>query len=236
MLLIGYFNCAVLQPGLGSNTFYQIQIQIQIHFFPEFQIQIQIQIHRQKSDQIQIQIQIQLIKYKYKYKYTMRPRQNCRHFTDDILKFIVLLEDCLYIQISLKIVSKGPIYKKPTLVQIMAWCWVGNKPLSDQWWPDLLMHKCITRPKWVNRKCSVADCYLNVVYPQSWGNSVKPVETKTCSRSVTHFITCLGNIFDQRATLSLLCIAWIKQFLYALNNYQFPEWKLMMMGNFLCMC
>ena len=77
-------------PGLGSNTFYQIQIQIQIHLFPEFQIQIQIQIHRQKSDQIQIQIQIQLIKYKYKYKYTMRPRQNCRHFTDDILKFIVL--------------------------------------------------------------------------------------------------------------------------------------------------
>ena len=76
--------------GLGSNTFYQIQIQIQIHFFPEFQIQIQIQIHRQKSDQIQIQIQIQLIKYKYKYKYTMRPRQNCRHFTDDIFKFIVL--------------------------------------------------------------------------------------------------------------------------------------------------
>ena len=106
--------------GLGSNTFYQIQIQI--HFLPEFQIQIQIQIHRQKSDQIQIQIQIQLIKYKYKYKYTMRPRQNCRHFTDDILNFIVLEEDCSYIQISLKIVSKGPIYNKPTLVQIMAWC------------------------------------------------------------------------------------------------------------------
>ena len=152
------------EPGLGSNTFYQIQIQIQIqiHFFLEFQIQIQIQIHRQKSDQIQIQIQIQLIKYKYKYKYTMRPRQNCRHFTDYILN-IVLKEDCLYIQISLKIVSKGPIYNKPTLVQIMAWCWVGNKPLSDQWWPDLLMHQCITRPKWVNGKCSVADCYLNVV-------------------------------------------------------------------------
>ena len=87
-------NCTVLKllphlrAGLGSNTFYQIQIQIQIHFFPEFQIQIQI--HRQKSDQIQIQIQIQLIKYKYKYKYKMRSKQNCRHFTDDILKFIVL--------------------------------------------------------------------------------------------------------------------------------------------------
>ena len=75
-----------VSPGLGSNTFYQIQI----HFFAKFQIQIQIQIHREKSDQIQIQIQIQLIKYKYKYKYTMRLRQKCRHFTDDIFKFIVL--------------------------------------------------------------------------------------------------------------------------------------------------
>ena len=34
---------------------------------------------------------------------------------------------------------------RPALVHIMAWHWVGNKPLSDQWWPGLLMHKCITR-------------------------------------------------------------------------------------------
>ena len=86
--IINCVVCLLCWSGLGSNTFYQIQIQIQIHFFPEFQIQIQIQIHRQKSDQIQIQIQIQLIKYKY--KYTMRPRQNCGHFTDEILKYIVL--------------------------------------------------------------------------------------------------------------------------------------------------
>ena len=66
-------------------------------------------------------------------------------------------------QISLKIVSKGPIYHKPPLAPIMAWHWVGNKPLSDLWWPSVLMHKCITQPKWVNVKCSVADCYLNVV-------------------------------------------------------------------------
>ena len=66
-------------------------------------------------------------------------------------------------QISLKIVSKGPIYHKPPLAPIMAWRWVGNKPLSDLWWPSVLMHKCITQPKWVNVKCSVADCYLNVV-------------------------------------------------------------------------
>ena len=132
-------------------------------FFPEFQIQIQIQIQRQKSDQIQIQIQIQLIKYKY--KYTMRPRQNCRNLILQMTyqNLLYCRKIVLFIQILLKIVSKGPIYNKPTLVQMMAWRWVGNKPLSDQWWPGLLMHKCITRPKWVNVKCSVADCYLNVV-------------------------------------------------------------------------
>ena len=32
-------------------------------------------------------------------------------------------------QISLKIVSKGPTYHKPPLAPIMAWRWVGNKPL-----------------------------------------------------------------------------------------------------------
>ena len=139
--------------GLGSNTFYQIQIQILIHFFPEFQIQIQI--HWQKSDQIQIQL--------IKYKYTMKPRQNCCHFTMTKSNSLYCKKIVSFIQISLKIVSKGPIYNKPALVYVMAWCWVGNKPLSDRWWPGLLMHKCISRPKWVNVKCSVADCYLNVV-------------------------------------------------------------------------
>ena len=140
-----FIHCRhAVSPGLGSNTFYQIQIQIQIHFFPEFQIQIQI--HRQKSDQIQIQIQIQLIKYKY--KYTMRPRQNCGHFTDEIIDTCILYckNIVLFIHVSLKIISKCPIYNKPTLVQIMAWRWVGNKPLSDQWWPGLLMYKCHPSP------------------------------------------------------------------------------------------
>ena len=56
-------------------------------------------------------------------------------------------------KISLKIVSKVPICNEPALVQIMAWHWVGNKPLSDQWWPGWLMHECITQPKWINVKC-----------------------------------------------------------------------------------
>ena len=115
-----------------------------------------------------------LIKYKYKYKYSSsntNTNTNTQWGRDKIAAILQMTfsnslywkKIVLFIQISLKIVSKGPIYNKPALVQIMAWRWVGNKPLSDQWWPGLLMHKCITRPKWVNVKCSVADCYLNVV-------------------------------------------------------------------------
>ena len=38
---------------------------------------------------------------------------------------------CNLIKISLKFVPKGPIDNNPALVQIMAWRWLGDKPLSD---------------------------------------------------------------------------------------------------------
>ena len=38
----------------------------------------------------------------------------------------------ILIKISLKFVPKGPIYNNPALVQVMAWCQTGNKPLPDQ--------------------------------------------------------------------------------------------------------
>ena len=135
-------------------------------FFSEFQIQIQI--HWQKSDQIQIQIQIQPIKYKYKYKYTLRPRKSCRHFTDDIFKYILLWENCfIYSNFTENCFQRSNLQWAwlPALVHIMAWCWVGNKPLSDQWWTRLLMHKCITRSKWLNVKCWLLfECGITPVF------------------------------------------------------------------------
>ena len=115
-----------------------------------------------------------LIKYKYKYKYSSsntNTNTNTQWGWDKNAAILQMTYSnslyckniVLFIQILLKFVSKGPIYNKPALEMILICCWVGNKPLSDQWWPSLLMHKCITRPKWVNVKCSVADCYLNVV-------------------------------------------------------------------------
>ena len=63
---------------------------------------------------------------------TLRPRQNGRHFPDDIFKYIFLNENLwISIKISLKFVPKGPINNIPALVQVMAWRRPGDKPLSD---------------------------------------------------------------------------------------------------------
>ena len=82
---------------------------------------------------------------------TLRPRKNGRHFADDIFKCIFLNEnDWIPIKISLKFVPLGPINNIQALVQIMAWCRPGDKPLS---WPMMVRlptHIYVTRPQWVN--------------------------------------------------------------------------------------
>ena len=60
---------------------------------------------------------------------TLRPRQDGRHFTDDIFKCIFLNENVsIAIKISLKFVPKGPINNIPTLVQII---WTNGGQFSD---------------------------------------------------------------------------------------------------------
>ena len=53
------------------------------------------------------------------------------------------------IKVSLKFVPKGPINNTPALVQIMAWCRPGDKPLSEPMMNILLTHICVTRLQWV---------------------------------------------------------------------------------------
>ena len=78
---------------------------------------------------------------------TLRPRQNGRHFADDILKCIFLNENVLNsIKISLKFIPKGPIHYIAALVQIMVWRRSGDKPLSEPVMIILLMHICSSRP------------------------------------------------------------------------------------------
>ena len=61
----------------------------------------------------------------------LRLRRKRRQFADDIFKCIFLNENVwIWIKISMKFISKGPIYNISALVQIMAWHQPGDKPLS----------------------------------------------------------------------------------------------------------
>ena len=94
---------------------------------------------------------------------TLRPRQNGRHFADDVLKCIFLNESVwILLKISLKFVPKGPINNIPSLVQVMAWRRPGDKPLSEPMMVSLLKHICVARPQWVKDK-TVSPCLGKMV-------------------------------------------------------------------------
>ena len=81
---------------------------------------------------------------------TLRPRQNGRHFPDEIFKCIFLNENAwISIKISLKFVPDDPINNIQALVQIMVWRQQGDKPLSEPMMIRLPTHICVTRPQWV---------------------------------------------------------------------------------------
>ena len=88
------------------------------------------------------------------------PRQNGRHFTDDILKSICLNGNIwITIKISLKFVSKGPINNIPALVQIMTWRRPADKPISEpmmhQWFKlSTLSIFCLPAPGYMLRPTS----------------------------------------------------------------------------------
>ena len=75
----------------------------------------------------------------------LKPRQNGRHFPDDISKCIFVNEN---VWISLKtwvtFVPKVRLNNIPSLVQIMAWRRPGDKPLSEPMVVSLLTHVCVS--------------------------------------------------------------------------------------------
>ena len=103
----------------------------------------------------------------YRFK-TLRPRQNGRHFADDTFKRIFLNEN-FRISIKLfKFIPKGPINNNPALVQIMAWCQPGDKPLSEPMMLCLLTHICVTRPQWVNGISSASNHTYLITFKTVW--------------------------------------------------------------------
>ena len=90
---------------------------------------------------------------------TLRLRQNGHHFPD-ILKYLFFNENIwILITILLKL-PKGPTHHIPAFVQIMAWCWPGDKPLSEPMMDSLLIHTYVSRPQWVNE---IFYCTVNAV-------------------------------------------------------------------------
>ena len=134
---------------------------------------------------------------------TLRPRQNGRHFADNIFKCIFLNENVwIPIKISLKLVPKGPINNIPALFQIMAWRRPGIKPLSEPMMVSLLTYICVTRPQWVKGIFLCVKQFKKVV---NW--------------NITIFRNCTGSkkIFK----MSLL---WITLYYFFIIIHQLPSY------------
>ena len=79
----------------------------------------------------------------------LRPRQFGRHFPDIFQRIFVNENIRILIWISLTFVPRVPIDNKPALVQDVAWCRPGDKPLSEPMMLRLPTHICVTWPQWV---------------------------------------------------------------------------------------
>ena len=81
----------------------------------------------------------------------LTPRQNGRHFADDIFKYI-FFNDNLWVSIKmpLNFSCKGTNNTIPSLDQIIAWRRSGDKPLSESMMARFQTHICVTQPQSVN--------------------------------------------------------------------------------------
>ena len=79
---------------------------------------------------------------------TLRPRQSGSHLPYNNFKVICFYENCcIFIKILLKFIPRGPINTIPALVQIIAWCRLGGKPLPEPMMISVLTYTCVTRPQ-----------------------------------------------------------------------------------------
>ena len=123
---------------------------------------------------------------------TLRPRQNGRHFADDVFKCIFLNENVwISLKISLKFVPEGLINNIPSLVQIMAWRWPGDKPSSEAMMVSLLMH-------------IYASLGLNELTHWSWNKRADIMQKTSCK---WHFHDFAPNRW-QAITWTMACIQY----------------------------
>ena len=67
-------------------------------------------------------------------------------------------------KMSLKFVPKGSLNHSPALVQLMAWCRLGHKPLAEQMMVSLLTHICVTRPQWIDKIFIIPRMHLFITH------------------------------------------------------------------------
>ena len=120
---------------------------------------------------------------------SIRPGQNGCHFADTFKRFFQGENVWISIKISLKFVPKAPINNIPSLVQIMAWCRPGDKPLSEPMMVSLLTHICVTRPQWVNAHCEGNQAALEVSQCQSHNKFSNFLSWTWGLRSISYTIT-----------------------------------------------
>ena len=153
---------------------------------------------------------------------TLRPRQDGRHFPDDILKWIFLNENLLIsIKISLKFVPMGPISNIPALVQIMAWRRPGDKPLSEPMMVSSPTHICITRPQWVNAGTTkilhkISSTILNNII---WSVQIRfqIVNNYETLKKTYDFVVNTGPTEGFAPLFAELFVAWVKTRLNLIN-------------------
>ena len=93
---------------------------------------------------------------------TLKPRQNVRHFVDDMFKCILFNENFwISIKIPLKFVPEGPSNNiPPASVQ------VGAKPLSEPMMISSATHICVTWPQWGNVYLNLPLWYMSWLFVQ----------------------------------------------------------------------
>ena len=63
---------------------------------------------------------------------TQKHKQSGHSFANNIFKFIIFDENySIFALILLSFATKGSIYNKSALVQVLAWCRTGAKPLPE---------------------------------------------------------------------------------------------------------
>ena len=104
----------------------------------------------------------------YRSHITSPPGRNGCVFADDIFRCILVNEKfCISVKDSLNFVSWGSIDNDPALVQIMAWCRIADKPLSEPmltWFTDEYMGTRGDELKY----CSLVMPYRNLDMGQHW--------------------------------------------------------------------